>query len=341
VVDNEVVDDVVVSLGRIGSCPAVDICAHGGIRVIERILETLERFGAPLCITAESPAPIWQVNNLIERETVDAMSRAKTHRAVRFLAWQREHMGRQLERAASLCQTDADRARKLLQAMLERYGCARTLIEGATLAILGPPNSGKSTLFNRLIGRSVTIVSPRPGTTRDWVTGSVEVDGVPLTLVDTAGRHETREDLEHQAIESGREVGERADVCLLLLDGSAPLSDTAQTLCRICGSRPRSLTVINKTDKTDLECVLDPAVVWVDDACRAGSTIHVSALTGTGLDRLMQEVLKTLGFGDWVDAAAAFFTARQRDLAAKVLSDLPQDAETANRTIRERLLNGD
>ena len=335
VVDEEVVDDVFVSQAPNGDLPAVDICAHGGVRVIERILEAFERHGAPLRESDESAIPIWPTCNLIDQEIVEAMSRAKTERALRFLAWQRRHLVPFLEQAASLCQAEADRTRTMLEAVLAGYSAARTLVKGATVIILGPPNSGKSTLFNRLIGRSATIVSRRPGTTRDWVTESIEIDGVPLTRVDTAGQHETAVSLERQAIERGWAISEQAEVSLLLLDGSRPLSEGARALCTACQPLARCLTVINKVD---VGRAWDVSALPTERAHGGVDPIWVSALAGTGVNVLTQGILRVLGYEERIDTVPSLFTARQREIAAEVLSDLPHRRDAAETAIMCRLI---
>lgn len=339
VVDDEVVDDVVVSRAPTGGPPAFDISAHGGVRVIERILQALERQGAPLCDVHDPPVPLWPTRNLIEQEAVEALARAKTERAVRFLAWQRQHLAPSLERVASLCGVDWERAREALEAMVARSQAARTLIEGATVVILGPPNSGKSTLFNRLLGRSATIVSSRAGTTRDWVTGPAEMNGIPLTLVDTAGwLTSTGDQLEHRAVESGWAIAQQADLCLLLLDGTELISvhlRQARNLQAACRSLPRRLTVINKVDQ---ESPSDDNLLPDGSAGREDPPLRVSARTGAGLDRLAHRILDVLGYDDWVDATPCLFTSRQASVASGLISDLGDRPAAAEAAIRGPLI---
>lgn len=328
-VENEDLDDVVVSRVSSGVPEAFDISAHGGIRVIERILEALERYGAPLSEVDEEPQAIWPVQNLIDQEALQTMSRAKTKRAVRFLAWQRQHLATYLEQAASRCRENSNQVCEELQAVVGRYPAARILIDGATVAIVGPPNSGKSTLFNRLIGRSAAIVSPRAGTTRDWVADSVEMDGIPVELVDTAGRHEITESAdgtEHQAMEGGWTIARQADLCLLVLDGSQSVSVSALELCHACRSLPRCLPVISKLD---LGRAWDSAALPFGEAANEESPIRVSGRTGEGVQLLTQSVLRLLGFAGRADEKPSFFTSRQKNTATRVLSDLPHRPDAA------------
>jgi len=327
-----------------GSAPlAVDISAHGGVRVIERILQTLERLGASVGESGEAVALAWPTGSMIEHEAVEALTRAKTQRAVRFLAWQRENLPAELEAVALLCRSEPVEARRRLTAIADGYPVARTLIDGATVALVGPPNSGKSTLFNRLIGRSATVVSPQPGTTRDWVAEPVDIDGVPVTLVDTAGQREADDPLEQQAVEAGRRLVERAQVRLLVIDGSQPLSSSGKELLAASRTWPGCLTVINKIDagslwnwKSNLQSDSDspPLKRWGAQH----KTVSISALTGAGCDELTSGILGVLGYRGWVESVPCLFTARQAEAAAEVLSVLAREPLAAQQRLQQCLI---
>jgi tRNA modification GTPase len=314
---------------------AVDISAHGGVRVIERILQTLERLGATVCEPAEAVELAWPTGSLIEHEALEALTRAKTERAVRFLAWQCEHLVDALEAVASLCRSDPAAARRRLEVMAEGYSIRRKLIEGVTVALVGPPNSGKSTLFNRLIGRPATVVSPQPGTTRDWVAEPVEMDGVPVTLVDTAGRWDSADALERQAVEAGRRAVERADLRVLLVDGSAPLSQAGLELLAASHAWPHCLVVLNKADAGS---------AWESWDVRTKSEelgetpLMISAVTGAGCDELVPVILAMLGYRGWVESVPCLFTPRQAEAAATVVSALPNDPRAAEERLHRDLI---
>ena len=331
---NETIDDVLISRTCVGDVPAVDISMHGGLRIVERILQALERAGAaPL----EEPVRLdrlWPIANRIELDAMHALWRAKTHRAVRFLAWQRRHLPDHLERVASWCHSDPERAHEAVSALLESAATGCALVDGATVSIVGPPNSGKSTLFNYLVGRAATVVSARAGTTRDWVAQSIEMNGVPLTFVDTAGQHEALDVVERQAMEGARAAGERADLRLLVLDGSTPLAADARSMLEARRGWRRCLTVFNKIDKG---LVLDATAIL---GCGGDSTKpvgQVSAATGAGIDELVADVLRVLGVDKDVDASPALFCTRQVRVVADVAVDLPGTPAVAARKIRAEL----
>ena len=334
VAGNEIIDDVVASRLPTTEPPAFDIAVHGGVRVIERIVEELSRLGAPLCGGTELPDLMWPNQNRIEQEANQALLGAQTERCARFVAWQRHNLARILLSAAVPCPKDP-RAREVLVGTLAGYEAARVLLEGASVAIVGPPNSGKSTLFNCLVGRSATIVSDQPGTTRDWVTALVEIDGIPLTLVDTAGQRSFAGDLENLAMKIGRKVAQRATLCLALFDGSERLSAAALDFHRMCQALPRRLTVINKTD---LDAAWDPATLSTGSGAEAEEPIAISAGHQIGLDRLQEAVLRALGSDRPIDRVATVFTPRQCEITAKALSDLMKDPSLAESRIKGELI---
>ncbi|MFQ5493871.1 MAG: GTPase [Phycisphaerae bacterium] len=331
------------------SAMVIDICAHGGVRIIERILETLERLGAPLAYADDGQDDIWPVDNLIQRDAVEALSRAVTARAARFLCWQWRHLAPAIRRATAASDNRSERFEgaasgtddggggsfRALEAMLARYASARRLIHGATVALVGPPNSGKSTLLNRLAGRTAAVVSPTPGTTRDWVTAPVTFDGVPITLVDTAGKGDTADPNETEAILRGVEAAGRADLSLILVDASVQRSAAAENPLETGTIPGPHLIVATKTDLVDCP---DDLVRRGDAPGPVNGPLGVSSLTGRGIDELRRAVLEGLGFEGGLDESPTFFCSRQVAVVERRLSDLRSDPRKAARLIGSELV---
>ena len=195
-----------------------------------------------------------------------------------------------------------------LQKILETAKQGSLLREGAHIVIAGQPNVGKSSLLNQLSGDGVALVSDVAGTTRDVVRQTIQIYGVPLHIMDTAGLRESDDIVEKMGIERTHQTLHKADLILLLLDASKGLTtQDEQIMAGLPDNIPR-LTLLNKVDllkDSAPDQTLDPA-----------SYIGVSAKTGIGIDTLSAKLMEAVG---WRDQEAGAFMARERHLRA--LSD--------------------
>jgi tRNA modification GTPase len=162
------------------------------------------------------------------------------------------------------------------------FSRGRIVHDGLTLAIVGRPNAGKSSLFNRLVERDRAIVTATPGTTRDTVSERISLGGIPLELVDTAGLREAREEVEHLGIVRSREALADAGLVLIVLDATQPLNDEERSLLAAVQGRP-AMVAVNKSD--------------LSAAAPSASELHglpavtTSALTGEGIPILRERIL--------------------------------------------------
>jgi tRNA modification GTPase len=156
----------------------------------------------------------------------------------------------------------------------------RLIREGARVAIAGKPNVGKSSLFNALLGTGRAIVTSTPGTTRDLVTDTADIDGLRIDLVDTAGVRETSDEVEIEGVSRARQAWSNADLVLLLIDRSCPIEETDRGLLHETADEARLVV--------SAKCDLPPAWEDVDGL----PVIAVSSKTGLGLDRL-REAMRT------------------------------------------------
>lgn len=315
----EILDDVLIAPVSESPTPAFDITAHGGVRVLERILAALEARGAPFR-AANSSNATFTSPNFIAHEALTTLRRARTSRAVSFLAHQRTLLPRALTNIRKQLSANPAAARSTFSDLLARATAALNLIHGVTIVLVGPPNSGKSTLFNRLVGRSAAIVSPRPGTTRDWITAELDIAGLPVTLIDTAGIREETDALEREAIARGRQIAHAAAMSLLILD-AAELPHLA-TLTHFTSGHQVDAIVLNKTDllSENMQAPLSPSS---KDATTP--TLAISAATGHNLTALTIFILHSAGLDLESDPPLpAFFTHRQVQIATSLLA-LPVD----------------
>jgi tRNA modification GTPase len=187
----------------------------------------------------------------------------------------------------------------LLAALEATFSRGRIVHDGLTMAIVGRPNVGKSSLFNRLVERERAIVTASPGTTRDTVSERIALEGIPLELVDTAGLREAHEEAEQLGVARSREALADAGLVLIVLDATQPLNNEEQRLIAAVEGRP-ALIALNKSDLTGFEG--DSRVPDAGAASGAAGdvaipAIRTSALTGEGLPELRSQILALAGGG--------------------------------------------
>jgi tRNA modification GTPase len=198
------------------------------------------------------------------------------------------------------------RIRTLLDKVLADARQGALLREGLSVVLAGRPNVGKSSLLNALAGAELAIVTPIAGTTRDKVTQTIQIEGIPLHVIDTAGLRDTQDEVERIGIERTWGEIDRADVVLHLLDARETLSaDDAAIAARF----PAGVPVVRVMNKADLAGVEASVRVGADDV----REVCLSAKTGDGIVLLREELLKIAG---WQAGAESIYLARERHLIA-------------------------
>jgi tRNA modification GTPase len=207
----------------------------------------------------------------------------------------------------------------------------RLIREGLQVAIAGRPNAGKSSLFNRLAGVGRAIVAEGPGTTRDLLTERIDIDGIPMTFIDTAGDHAgARDPVEVEGIARAHSARRVAEVVMVVLDRSRPLDGDDRRLLRetTAGSR---VVVANKSD-------LPPA--WALEDVEAADIVSVSATTGDGLDRL-RRALATSKTGESLRDGPSITNVRHADLLRRAHAALERAAAAARQQTPEEFVLAD
>jgi tRNA modification GTPase len=310
----EVIDDVLVSVEDVTEHEqAVEISCHGSVRVVQRILEILVRAGSVVDTDPMNAVFHWPVQNKIEEEAIEALLQSKTQRAARYAAKLRAELPPAIRELAELWKKNHYQASLVMSELMRGFGSATALLRGITVALIGPPNSGKSTLFNLLLGRQAVVTSPVPGTTRDWVMESIEIQGVPVNLVDTAGRRETDSELEKLAIEAGDSLLDRCSALLFVFDGSSPAPESMFSL--LATTKQRRWVVANKSDLGLCWTASDLAAIY--QAC-GSHPLQVSAETQTGCELLKHTLLDHFGLFNPAGPPLSFFTDRQAELTIKL-----------------------
>ena len=191
-----------------------------------------------------------------------------------------------------------------LEELNSSFAYGKIVHEGLTLAIVGRPNVGKSSLFNRLVERERAIVTATPGTTRDLVSETVTIGGIPVKLVDTAGIRQALDEAESIGIRKSMEALADADLVLVVLDASHAHAPEDDELLNQAAARPL-IVVHNKTDL--MTSGLETSAQW---PVSSGQTpaIRTSALTGDGIPELRSEILRHIGGEGGTQVETGFLT---------------------------------
>lgn len=213
-----------------------------------------------------------------------------------------------------------------LDSMLCDAGRGRMIREGAMVVIVGRPNVGKSSLFNALAGSDRAIVTDVPGTTRDLVTEPVDIEGVAVTLVDTAGARDAIDVVEREGVSRAAQAREIADLLLVVIDVSEALTDDDRLLLEQTAAQ-RRIVIANKHDRA--------ATLGIAGAVRT------SATRGDGLDELRRAVARALTGEETLRDTAAISNMRHVALLEEARAHLiaARDAAAATNTPEEFLLS--
>ncbi len=238
-----------------------------------------------------------------------------------------------------------------LEDLARSFAYGKLVHEGLTLAIVGRPKVGKSSLFNRLVERERAIVTATPGTTRDLVTETVALGGIPVRLVDTAGIREALDEAESIGVRKSMEALADADLVLVVLDASQPRSlHDAELLTQV--EQRAAVVVENKIDiaaaerenTTECENKTHPeqSAAGVEARnrrnCNSAEVIKTSALTGLGISELRAAILRHVG-GDGHQQEAGFLTnARHQGLVRDSLTALSAVESAAQQNIPHEML---
>ena len=312
----EVIDQVIIG------CEGPDTFAincHGNPLIVEMIMQLLQRHGAKL-VTAEQlltkTLSKQAHNNTIAVEAKLTQSKARTLQGTKIIANQID-AGLTKTAKSWLDNTDEvslETIKAEATGILQKSQVAKLIIYGCTAVLAGPPNSGKSTLLNRLAGRQKAIVTDIEGTTRDWVEATCRIDPLSLTLIDTAGLDEEsagpESTVENAAQKKTAEILEQTDIVLLVLDNSQPAEEFGiRLLERISGRK--IITILNKSD---LPAKFDTSLLPAE----LSNTVQISAKEGAGIEQLIEKIQRISGVAEFDAQQSVCFTSRQENLLIQI-----------------------
>jgi len=324
-----------------------EISVHGSPVVVERLLRAVVAAGARPARPGEFTERAFRlgkmdlvraeaIRDLIDSRT-EAAARASVRRVEGALSSRLEGTREDLLAAATSLTATIDfsedvgeavdpgvsarlsSARDALARLAASYDTGRLLSAGCRVAILGRPNAGKSTLFNALLGTARAIVTDVPGTTRDAIEATVDVRGVPVDLVDTAGLRETDDRVERIGVARAREEGERAAAVLYVFDASEGWSEEDRAAVAALNGKPVAV-VANKIDRLAKDADLpDAALALCGLAPDAGARLHALLECTVAADVTSDSASEVLG------------SLRQRDLVDRARSAAADAIEALER----------
>ncbi len=217
-----------------------------------------------------------------------------------------------------------------VNALKDTYGVGHLLRDGIKTAIVGRPNVGKSSLFNRLVGLERAIVTEIAGTTRDSISESISLQGIPISLTDTAGIRTAGDKIEEFGVERTRRAMVDADLLIVVIDGSVGLSSEDEAILSEA-TRARHVIAINKSD-------LPGAPNSNTGPASSSPMVHVSALTGEGLMNLSAAILDAFGGVDSEDVGLLVTDSRHYDLLGRAETSLRQSLQSLSDSASEELV---
>ena len=312
----ELIDEVLVMLMRAPRTftgeDTVEIDCHGGVFAMKRVLETVLKNGAEIAAPgeftkraflngrldlsqAEAVMDVIQAKNEYAlRSSMDQL-RGSVYRAIKEIREKLIYHIAYIESALDdpehisldgypqeLLEV-VDKEQKKVKELLKSSSDGKMIQEGIQTVILGKPNAGKSSLLNLLIGENKAIVTDIAGTTRDILEEYITLHGITLKIIDTAGIRETEDVVEKIGVSRAREMGQKADLILYVVDSSAPLDENDEEIIGMLSDK-KAIVLYNKTDLT-------PVVDMQDLKKRTGHpVIPISAKEETGVFELEEEI---------------------------------------------------
>ena len=354
----QVLDEVLVTVMRAPRSytaeDVVEVSTHGGLIAVKSVLELILRHGARLAEPGEFTKRAFLNGriDLAQAEAVIDLIRSRSERAFQLARKQSEGaLSRQIkplrqqllellahvevnidypehdvpEVTAAMIRDVCGRVAEKIEKLLETANEGKILREGIVTAIVGRPNAGKSSLLNALARDNKAIVTDIPGTTRDIIEETVNINGIPLRLLDTAGIRETQDVVEQIGVQRTMDALEGADLILLVINQNEPLHEDDRALLEKLKERP----VIVVLNKADLERRLDTAEI--ERLYDRRRIVSVSAKEGIGLAELGKTVA-SMFFSGSVEASDLTYVSNARHVAAlhrakRALTDAIRAAE--------------
>ena len=336
----------------------VEISCHGSPVILRQLLDLTQRYDARLAGPGEFTMRACKNGkmNLSQaeaiRDLINAQTNAAAQQATRQLKGElsaalqpcKQELISVIVRLESALEFVEDDLPQLQLAETERglikiigavkdlaltYATGHLLREGLKVALIGRPNVGKSSVFNRLLRVDRAIVTELPGTTRDSLSESISLQGIPVSLTDTAGIRKAGDRIEEIGVERTHRAMADADLLVVVIDGSTELSPEDRSVLSQA-SQTTHIVVVNKSDL--------PQAPKLEEALDQYEVVHLSALTGEGLDKLTTAILQPFGNIDSEAVGLLITDSRHHDLLRRAQHSLEESLDLLRQNTSEELV---
>ena len=357
IVDNgEVIDEVLVSYFKAPKSYTMEnmceINSHGGNIIVKKILELCLKNGAELAEPGEftKRAFLNGMIDLVQAESVIDVINAKSEKEVKTGIKQLEGLLSKeiaeikqeimdvminievsidypeydVEDVANAEITDMlDSVKKKLERLERSFDNGKVIKEGIKTAIIGKPNAGKSSLLNAILKEDRAIVTEYEGTTRDTIEEFVNINGIPLKLIDTAGIRETKDEVEKIGIAKSRETANTADLIIAIFDASKEIDEEDLEVIDFIKNK-KAIIILNKMD---LKAKIDENNENLKKL--SGNIIKMSALKNIGIDKLYEKITEMFNLNEInLDNENVITNVRQKNLITKAIENVKKAKET-------------
>ena len=357
IVDNgEVIDEVLVSYFKAPKSYTMEnmceINSHGGNIIVKKILELCLKNGAELAEPGEFTKRAFLNGriDLVQAESVIDIINAKSEKEVKTGIKQLEGLLSKeiaeikqeimdvminievsidypeydLEDVANAEITDMlDSVKKKLERLERSFDNGKVIKEGIKTAIIGKPNAGKSSLLNAILKEDRAIVTEYEGTTRDTIEEFVNINGIPLKLIDTAGIRETKDEVEKIGIAKSRETANTADLIIAIFDASKEIDEEDLEVIDFIKNK-KAIIILNKMD---LKAKIDENNENLKKL--SGNIIKMSALKNIGIDKLYEKITEMFNLNEInLDNENVITNVRQKNLITKAIENVKKAKET-------------
>ena len=362
IVDNgEVIDEVLVSYFKAPKSYTMEnmceINSHGGNIIVKKILELCLKNGAELAEPGEFTKRAFLNGriDLVQSESVIDIINAKSEKEVKTGIKQLEGLLSKeiaeikqeimdvminievsidypeydVEDVANAEITDMlDSVKKKLERLERSFDNGKVIKEGIKTAIIGKPNAGKSSLLNAILKEDRAIVTEYEGTTRDTIEEFVNINGIPLKLIDTAGIRETKDEVEKIGIAKSRETANTADLIIAIFDASKEIDEVDLEVIDFIKNK-KAIIILNKMD---LKAKIDENNENLKKL--SGNIIKMSALKNIGIDKLYEKITEMFNLNEInLDNENVITNVRQKNLITKAI----ENVKKAKKTIEQKM----